>query len=364
MKKKIKVFHIIQSLESGGCENFLLRLLPKVNEFENIILTIKEKGPLAKKFEKNGIRVDCLENNWFGVFNYLDKHKPDRVITYLFHGDMLGRFMVRLFTKYRPIPFLRTTYNYPKYWIARVFEKYSSFLVDQYLANSESVKNFYVNNLSVDGKKITVIPNGVDLSIFESAKKDRNGFRKQMKVLDNEKVIVCVANFHKNKGHVYLLKAFEKIYNKNKNIWLWLVGDGEERSYFEKEINKYRSKNKIVLFGKRDDVPIILSASDIFVLPTLFEGMSNAILEAMASGLPIITTDISENREIIENNISGILIPIMDSLLIEQSINYLLENSRMMNEIGLEGKKLIEKKFDIKKITSKFFDYVENGLLS
>jgi L-malate glycosyltransferase len=328
MRNKVKVIHIIQSLESGGCENFLLRLLPNIDNFDNVVLTVKNRGVLANKFEDRGIKVDCLHNNWFGIFNYLNKHKPDKIITYLFHGDILGRFFIRLFTKYHPIPFLRTTYNYPKYWIARVFEKYSSFLVDKYLANSESVKNFYVNNLGVDRKKITVIPNGIDLNTFESAKRYRNIFRKQMKVLSDEKVIVCVANLHKNKGHIYLLKAFEKIYKKNKNIWLWLVGDGKERNYIEKEMNKYKFNNKIVLFGKRDDVPIILSASDIFVLPTLFEGMSNAIMEAMASGLPIVTTDIKENGELLKEYKNKILVDVNE---IESGIMKIFDKEKMID---------------------------------
>lgn len=332
MSKK-KILHIIQSLGNGGCENFLLRTLPLLaDKFEHRIVTLRELGELAPRFVEKGISVTTIHHSgFFDISGYrkllaeTKRFNPDTIITYLFHADMIGRLFLQPALSFRTnrdcprsvegmrnptpiIPFLRTTYNHPKYFIARLLEKITKHCVKQYLANSSAVKDFYVKKIGVQPEKITVIPNGIDTEYFDSILPDPN-LRASLGVVPHDFVIICVANFHVNKGHQYLLEAFESLFPKFHHMKLLLVGDGSERKNLERQINAYQSKHSILFLGHRTEVPQLLKISDCFVLPTLFEGMSNALIEAMAAGLPVITTNIPENRELISHEESGVLIP-------------------------------------------------------
>ena len=150
MENRRKILHIIQSLGNGGCENMLLRTLPFLSdEFEHHIITLRELGELAPQFTEKGIHVTTVHwNGFFDIAGYkrlfteVRQFAPDVTITYLFHADMIGRLFLQRSISAPVIPFLRTTYNHPKYLIARLFEMATKHLVPRYLANSEAVKNF------------------------------------------------------------------------------------------------------------------------------------------------------------------------------------------------------------------------------
>jgi glycosyltransferase involved in cell wall biosynthesis len=348
--KKPLVLHVIQSLDNGGCENFLLRCLPLMTKVNNRILTLKCKGDLAGKFEKAGIKVGCLKGKWINLVSYAKETNPDLVVTYLFHADLLGRIYLGLLTKYKPIPYLRTTYNYSKYRWVRLFEKFTSSMVPKYLANSNSVKDFYVKRLGVEANKITVIPNGIDLKDYIISKTTREKLRQSASVNKDEVVITCVANFHPSKGHEYLLRAFAEVFKKRKNTWLWLVGDGEERKNILKLSKELLINKRTIFWGKRNDVPIILGLSDIFVLPTLFEGMSNAILEAMASGLPVVASRITENSEIISSEKDGLLVRTENVSEMVEALEKLIKESKLGKEISNRAKEKISEMYNISNI--------------
>lgn len=365
MKKK--VVHLIQSLNSGGCENMLLRTLPLMKNTANLIVVLKEKGELADKFEEKNIPIVQINlkslldlGGWLRLYKIVGKYKPDLVITYLFHADFIGRIFLQNFG-FKIIPFLRTTYDYPRYKFIRLFEKLTSWMTPRYLANSEAIKKYYENKLKVKPEKFTIIPNGIDVSVFDRAKKQRKNFRSGMEIKDKEMVVVCVANLHPNKGHKYLLEAFEKLYQKNKNIWLWLVGTGIEKENLENQIKHYNSKKRIKFLGRRDDIPLILGASDIFAMPTLFEGMSNSLMEAMVAGLPVITTDIPENRQLIIDKKTGFLVRTESSKEITECFERIIQNEIERKKIGDQAKKTIIERFELKKIALEFEKFLNKN---
>jgi len=361
---KKKIVHIIQSLDNGGCENMLLRTLPLVGKFEHIIITLSRRGDLARRFEDKGITVIAInQKSLFDVNAYIRLIKttrsinPSLIITYLFHADFVGRMVLQPTLKTRVIPFLRTTYNHKKYWQARLFEKLTKRYVLQYLANSESVKDFYVKQIGVDKDKIIVIPNGIDVDYYNNIPKDLS-LKRKLGIGDRDIVLICVANLHINKGHRFLLEAFENLYKTHRNIKLLLIGDGTEKENLLKQIKSYKSQNSILFLGKRNDAPKLLKISDIFILPTLFEGMSNAIMEAMACGLSVATSDIKENKELLGNT-GGYYFQTNNSVAISSTIETILVSSEEAHKIALKGKEIISKKYDIKfisSILSKFFE--------
>lgn len=362
MSPKKRIIHLIQSLGSGGCEHMLLRTLPLLQEFEHTIVTLKELGELAPQFALNGISVHTVHCRSFfdipGIFRLrklIKEEGSDVVITYLFHADILGRLALHGTTQSPIIPFLRTTYNHPRYWIARLFERLTQSLTQQYLANSEAVKTFYTEYIGVPKEKITVIPNGIDTEYFDSLVPDPT-LRLSLGIGLNDFVIICVANFHPNKGHQYLLEAFEKLHHatSHASLKLLLVGEGTERKKLEQQIQGYISKANILFLGRRTDVPALLKISNLFVLPTLFEGQSNAILEAMAAGLPVVTTDIPENRACITHQKNGWLVSPKSTLALTEAIKAIRSDTSLQNTLGREAKQTIQNHFSLQTSANQF----------
>lgn len=361
MSKPKKIIHFIQSLSNGGCENMLLRALPLLekNNFENIVITLQKEGVLAEDFRVKGIKIENIgQKNLLDVLSYfklvaaLKRHQPDIIVTYLFRADLVGRFLLKPFYHENVISFLRTTYNHFRYWPAKIFEITTKRLAKHYLANSRAVKDYYVVYFGVAADKITVIPNGIDIDYYKSITRN-NSLRKIIGAKENDIVLICVANLLFYKGHRYLLEAFETVYQKKKNIRLFLVGDGKEKGNLLKQIDNYASRYNIHLLGRRSDVPQLLKISDIFVFPTLFEGMSNAIMEAMASGKAVIATDISENKELIINGETGILVPIKNAGKIAEAIERLIDNPFLKNDLEIRAQAKISSEFSIDAVVQK-----------
>jgi glycosyltransferase involved in cell wall biosynthesis len=155
------------------------------------------------------------------------------------------------------------------------------------------------------------------------------------------------------KNYDLLLKAFDKINSKNK-IRLIIVGDGPERKHLENLKNKLSCRDRIVFMGERKNLNEILRWLDIFVLPSKNEGMSNTILEAMATGLPVIATKVGGNPELVSNNITGLLISNGDVEELRQAITYYLENPKAIKIHGKRARIETECRFSLEKMIKKY----------
>ncbi len=359
MSQKKKILQLIRTLEIGGCEGALLRMLPLIkDDIEHIILTLQKKGSLAPLFEKEGIRIIALEQknlldipSYFRLKKILQEIQPHLIVTNLLHSDIVGRLFIQFIVPCRVVSSLVTTYNFGPYWPARLFERSTKYLANRYMANAESVKYVYVKKFGVNPQKISVLPRGIDTDFFSNIMPDPE-LQMKLGITETDHVAICVANLHPNKGHRFLLEAFEKLYKTKKNIKLLLVGEGQEKENLLRQVEAYQSKNNILFLGKRDDVPKLLQLSHVFVLPTFFEGMSNAIMEAMASGLPTITTDIPENQELITHNEHGLLCPIGESKCLEKSLELLFVDTELANSLGKNAQKKMQEKYNFPKTTS------------
>lgn len=370
MRSKKKILHIIQSLDNGGCENMLQRTLPTLSDFEHTVVCLRSEGSLAPQFRASAIPILCPHYRSFldlpgllRLIKILRAEKPTLIITYLFHADVVGRIFLPLGIPKTPIiPFLRTTYNDARYSLARVFEKYTRFLVKQYFANSEAVKAFYVHHLKISPQRILVIPNGIDTTLYEKTTTDTSSLQKELSLPEESFVITCVANLHPNKGHQHLLDAFIQIAKDYPSIHLLLVGDGIERGSLQQTANHSPYSSRILFLGQRSDVREILALSHLFVLPTFFEGLSNALQEAMAMHLPCITTDIPENRILITPNVNGILVPSRSSEALEVSMREILTRSDFSNTLAARARKTITESYSLEATTKLFTKEIEQVL--
>jgi glycosyltransferase involved in cell wall biosynthesis len=209
-----------------------------------------------------------------------------------------------------------------------------------------SQKDFVIlDRMGIDRRKIAVIPPGVNLENFY-ASPERNG-----------EVILFVGRISPEKNLETLLEALLKVKSKYK---LWLVGPIQDQSYFFWLKKKYldSSDNKIKIFGslQRNELLKCYAQADLFVLPSRMETFGLVLLEAMASRLPVISTNVGVAKELIKDWQNGFVVPIGDSKALAEKIDLLIANKDLRDRIGENNRKLIEKKFDANTNFSKLLE--------
>ncbi|HAV11234.1 MAG TPA: hypothetical protein DCX32_01690 [Candidatus Moranbacteria bacterium] len=221
------------------------------------------------------------------------------------------------------------------YWILkpliRVIWSRAAFVV----ANSEDLRELA---LETDKKKeIKVIYNGVDILKFSPKKESR----------PSDKFIITLGGTRitARKGISYLIEAVEKIQGKYPQIFVKILGDGSDREDLEKMVKDLKLDDRIVFIGRvpSEEIPPYYQEASLFVLPSLNEGMSNAMLEALASGLPIISTDTGGANELVEEGKNGFLVKMKDSDDIAEKICKIVGDRELVENMGEESRRLAEK---------------------
>lgn len=330
-----KILHLIYNLGVGGTEKMMLNTLPRLSDFNHIICVINEVNPImAREFAAKNIPVVGL--NGLKIFHFqkiIKKENPDILATYLIYSDLFGRIFGRIFGIKKIITSLRSSYAEPRFKLWLLLEKITSPLVDCYISVSETVKNIYEKSVGIPGEKIEIIYNGVDISKFD-IQIDKKTKRQEIGLPEHALIIGCIGKFRPEKGQKYLIWAMPEILQKFPDAVLALVGDGEEKEKLDKLIKSLELEQSVKLFGERQDVPEILKTFDVFVNPSLYEGMSNSILEAMAAKIPIAASDIPSNAEIIENGKTGLLMPVMNIEKIAESVIQILSSPELAKKLS------------------------------
>jgi len=367
MKKK-KILHLITGLElGGGAENMLLQLLPGIGEnLENSVCVVRGKGEIARKLEERGIAVDYL--NFRGIFDFaliwkyrrvLKDFSPDIQVNYLIHADIFGRVFGRLFGVKKIIPYIRNIHRNKK--LLMFLDKATLRFSDFVLTNSETARKFYIEKMGVRENDILCIPNAVDVEKFEKISADKGKKLAEIGIPGDRIVIGSIARLEKQKDIPTLLRAFDlAVKNNHENLHLLLVGHGDEEQSIKKMADNLGLVERIIFLKKRTDIPELLAAMDIFVLPSLKEGMSNGLLEAMASKKIIITSDIPENKELIKDGLSGLNFHAGDPADLFEKIEFCLANKEKTADFGEAAFLAVKNRYGIDGIRKNFSRFLED----
>ena len=179
-------------------------------------------------------------------------------------------------------------------------------MADGFIAVSDDVAGRRCASLPAASRRLFTIPNGVDVERF-GRQGEREAARAGLGVAPQARVMIVVAKLFAQKGHTVLLEALASTPLRPDDAVLF-VGDGPERGRLE-QLAEQRGLAAVRFLGNRPDVPQLLAASDLFVLPSLWEGLPMALLEGMASGLPVIATDVAGSRQVVVPGQSGMLVP-------------------------------------------------------
>jgi glycosyltransferase involved in cell wall biosynthesis len=194
-------------------------------------------------------------------------------------------------------------------------------------------------------ERIAEIPNGVDIERFVQHP-PRQGQQRP--------TITFVGRLDRYKGVDFLLEAFQRVLSEGNNARLLIVGTGPDETFLKRRVLALHLEENILFLGKREDTVSLLLDSDVFVLPTLSEGMSNVLLEAMSCGLPVVTTSVGGNCDLISNGHNGILVPPGDSEALSDALMGILQNTALAQQLGEEARRTVEKHYSLGSITDSY----------
>lgn len=227
------------------------------------------------------------------------------------------------------------------------FRRILDFWIDEYTAVSRHLGTWLTETVKVR-KPVAQIYNGVDTDVFFPASgSEKNAIRAEFDIPDDAFIIGIVGRLDQIKDHPTLFQAFTGVKQVRPDAHLLVVGDGPERERLEA-----LADDGCLFLGNRLDVPAVLRGFDLFVLPSLNEGISNTILEAMATGLPVVACRVGGNPELLDHGQTGTLVPPGDSDALAAAILQYAQNRTLQDQQGAEGRKTVLQQFSVQSMVA------------
>jgi len=351
---RVKVAHIIADSDIGGAEMMLLKVLRnfKDEEYEHFVVSLKGIGAAGRMIRKEGFRVYALGATrinlaapFIKLLYVLKKEKPRIVHNYLFPAEIVGRIASKIMRVPIVISSLRSV-EIGGRWRERLLTA-TDFCVDRVTAVSRKVAEAHISKGTTRKSKISVIYNGVERR--EAGQKGRMKVRQAFGAGDDTFLLMTAGRLAEVKGHTFLFRALESLKNKGFDVKLLVVGGGKGgyRNNLEEEIAQRGLKEEVFLTGETQDMAGMFDASDAFVLPSLWEGMPNVLIEAMESGLPVVATRVGGVPEAVTDNASGLLVEPRDSGALSEAIERVIKDTQLRSRLARNAKNVIREKFDI-----------------
>jgi glycosyltransferase involved in cell wall biosynthesis len=349
-----KVLYVSTSTTQGGAEKTLYTLAtlldPKQFQVAGVV-SLKPKGVFAEKLEAMGHKVHTLHLKERPEFHHLKElaeiirsAKPDVVHAVMYQAIQLCRALKMLgYVQFPLISAPRVHYRSRggfSLWIDRLLKPHDNILVTE----SEASRRYMLEELGYEEPKVTTIYNGVDIASWPISRTDRARIRAKLKLEPQDVLLGAVGRLDYQKGHSFLIEAVAKL-RATQPVKLVLVGDGPLRRELENLARTLRIEEACLFAGEVQDIPAWLSAFDVFALPSLWEGLPNALLEAMAMGLAVVATKVDGVPELVRHDANGLLCEPKDTQTLFVALQDLVLDPELRQRLGAEAKRAIKEKF-------------------
>jgi glycosyltransferase involved in cell wall biosynthesis len=371
---KIRVLECIRQGQIGGGESHLLSLVENMDRsvFEPVVLSFTD-GPMIEKLMQMDVETHIIPttkpfdiSKWNTVKNFIKKKEIKLVHA---HGTRANSNVVWACKKLR-IPLIYTVHGWSFHQDQKFPVKNIRILGERYLT-SRSTLNISVSESNQQSGKTfipsfqsVIINNGINQKKFNPDNEYKN-IRLELGIDSSALLVLFIARYTHQKQPLSLIKSFSKALQSNPSLHLLMIGDGEQKEEAKQLIEQLQLGEKITLQPSRQDVPDILAASDIFVLPSLWEGLPIGLLEAMSMGKAIVASNVDGTVEVIEHEKNGLLADtenLVDSTA--AAIITLSNNSDLRKRYCAQARKTITERFNAsvmtKKIENLYFEVLKN----
>jgi glycosyltransferase involved in cell wall biosynthesis len=363
-----RIAFCITDLDAGGAERAFVQIVTRLDRrrFEPFVFCLSGEGELAAPLRKAGITVACLGvKKWHdvGVIWRLSRRlaalRPAILQTFLYHANIVGRLAGKIARVPRIVSGIRVAEKRGRLrlWVDRA----TDWMVDAHVCVSQDVAAFSVGTGRLPASKIHVIPNGVDAEQFGHAEPADLG---QFGIPKGCRTLLFVGRLDPQKGPFVLLSAAKGLFSTHPDLHLLLVGAGILEEKMRVWIRNERLESRIHFAGRRYDVPAILRAADLLVLPSLWEGLPNVVLEAMAAGTPVIASRVEGISDLIANDETGQVVTPNSPTELQAAIASLLADRERTKRMAHKAQVYISAKFTWCRIVENYADLYGNLLES
>lgn len=355
----IRILHVVEGLGvGGGVETGIANLIQRMDpdRFEHVLCGVFRLGTQLNRYPRDRVRLICLEQKArklsiqaVALARLIREVKPDVVhsrnwgaLEAVFAGRWVGA-----------CPVIHSEHGFevdPATEPRRrnLFRRFAFEMADQVFSVSEQLRDLLARGTGFPARRIEVIHNGVDMTHFRQDRAARSACRRELGIAEDEFCIGCVGRLNHIKDYPTMLRAAE-ILSRSRNSWrLLIAGAGTELPHLEEFVRANPGLRERVRFlGPCDRVPEFLNAIDVYVLPSISEGISNSLLEAMATGVPVMASDVGGNPEVVVDGTSGILFPVGDFRQLTDRLLFLSNQGALRSQLAENARRRIEEEFSV-----------------
>ena len=366
-KRPLRIVFVINSLGAGGAEHSLAELairLVAAGHEPTFATFVRRPEGFEGLVRDHGISIELIPGrglpSWTrSLRRFVRRVRPDVVHTTIFEADVAGRLAAfgtgipvvssLINVTYGPERLLDPNVRRWKLWGVRQIDGLTARRFTTHLhAVSRSVKDAAVRSLRIRPERVTVVERGRD--------PDRLGFptperreraRRELGIPTDAEVVLSVGRLEHQKGHRYLVAAVAAIRDRPRLVVLLAGRDGYRSAELRQQVRGLGLERTVRFLGHRDDVPDLLAAADLLVLPSLNEGAAGVVIEAMALGTPLVASDLPSLREVTGDGGSGLLVPAGEPEAFAAAIVRILEDERLSRSLGARGRDIFEQRFTL-----------------
>jgi glycosyltransferase involved in cell wall biosynthesis len=342
------VCQVLHSLRVGGAEVLAARLARRLRDrYRFVFACLDELGTLGEQLRQEGFRVEVLGRrpglDWRCAVRLADLLRRERAA--LLHAHQYTPFFyalaARLLYRRPGVLFHEHGRHFPDYPRRKRMLANRVLLGrrDRVIGVGRAVRRALIANEGIPPRRVQVIYNGIDLAGFANGQCDRAAVRKEMGVSPDDLVLIQVARLDYLKDHATAVRTLARVARQRPDARLVLVGEGPEQGKIEEEIHGHRLEGHVRFLGLRKDVARLLPAADLFLLTSISEGIPLTVIEAMAAGLPVVSTAVGGVAEVVEDEATGFLAPSGDDAGLAAHVLCLADDPALRQRLGEAGRR-------------------------
>jgi glycosyltransferase involved in cell wall biosynthesis len=359
--QKIRVMHVIEDLGVGGLERVVLTICRNIDRsrFEPSVLVLRGSGELEPELAQLGVEVIDIggapgKGDYFAFRKVAREARKRRIDLFHTHNSLplFDAFAAARLTGVRAHVHTDHARHFPDKLRYMVAEHVVSYFLDRIVAVSDDTKKNLVHYEKIAPSRITVIPNGIDSERFTqpvdvAAKRAALG-------LSSGPVIGLAARLTEQKGVIYLLQAVAQLREQFPGLQVLLAGTGDQDDNLKRAASQLGIAGAVHFLGMRMDVPELVRAFDVFVIPSIWEGLPMALLESFAAGTPVVASDVGGVGKVIHHRENGSLVPARDPAALAAELAHVLAHPELRRKYAENARRTFEESYSADAMTRRY----------
>jgi glycosyltransferase involved in cell wall biosynthesis len=350
------VLHLLATMPVGGAEDLVAAIVRGLDpqRFRAAVATLGPPGPVGQELRARGYEVVSLgldikrTSTWRvvgAVRRLLKAGPPDILHTHLYHPNLYGRMASLGLGLPGVVAAVHNSYTRVKFH-RRVWNFLLGFASDRVLVGSAQVWQDVRRCDGVPASRLLLLPYGIPLAELNTPL-SRNAARERLGLTGRDLVIGAVGRLEEQKGHAHLVAALPELKRQIPGLAVLLVGAGRQEEKLKRQVRELGLESTVRFLGTRRDLPEIYRALDLFVHPSLWEGLPLALLKAMGTGLPVVATQVSGSQEAIADGVNGCLVATADPEALARAILELHQHPETRRRLGDAARRTVAARYSL-----------------